>query len=78
MDQNPCLVCETSGDACAMCPENSANHDQPNKLIEKLSEQVHNARWEEKKKQGFHAPVECATNVCIIAIHALEVGKDRS
>jgi hypothetical protein len=27
--------------------------------IEFLSEQVHNAWWEEKKRQGFHAPLEC-------------------
>jgi hypothetical protein len=27
--------------------------------IEFLSEQVHNAWWEEKKRQGFHAPNEC-------------------
>ena len=29
--------------------------------IEFLSEQVHNAWWEEKKKQGFHSPKECPT-----------------
>lgn len=29
-------------------------------LIEQLSAEVHNAWWEEKKKQGFHAPVECS------------------
>jgi len=28
-------------------------------LIEKLSDLVHQAWWEEKKKQGFHAPLEC-------------------
>jgi len=27
--------------------------------LEFLSEQVHNAWWDEKKKQGFHAPLEC-------------------
>lgn len=27
--------------------------------IEFLSEQVHNAWWEEKKRQGFHAPMDC-------------------
>jgi len=27
--------------------------------IEFLSEQVHNAWWEEKKQQGFHAPDDC-------------------
>jgi hypothetical protein len=27
--------------------------------IEFLSEQVHNAWWEEKKRQGFHAPNDC-------------------
>jgi hypothetical protein len=27
--------------------------------IEFLSEQVHNAWWEEKKRRGFHAPNEC-------------------
>ena len=26
--------------------------------IEFLSEQVHNAWWDEKKRQGFHAPIE--------------------
>jgi hypothetical protein len=30
-----------------------------NGMIEELSEQVHNAWWEEKKRQGFHAPAEC-------------------
>lgn len=28
-------------------------------LIEQLSEKVHDAWWEEKRKQGFHAPLEC-------------------
>jgi hypothetical protein len=28
--------------------------------IEFLSEQVHDAWWDEKKKQGFHAPMECS------------------
>lgn len=28
-------------------------------LIERLSEKVHDAWWEEKKKQGFHAPYDC-------------------
>lgn len=28
-------------------------------IIEYLSEQVHNAWWDEKKKQGFHAPDDC-------------------
>jgi hypothetical protein len=27
--------------------------------IEFLSEQVHNAWWDEKRKQGFHAPLDC-------------------
>jgi len=27
--------------------------------LEFLAEQVHNSWWEEKKKQGFHAPVDC-------------------
>jgi ribosomal protein S27AE len=27
-------------------------------LIEKLSEQVHNSWWEEKKKQGFSDPIK--------------------
>lgn len=27
--------------------------------IEQLSEKVHNAWWDEKKSQGFHAPMEC-------------------
>jgi len=27
--------------------------------IEFLSEQVHNTWWEEKKRQGFHAPYKC-------------------
>ena len=30
-----------------------------NDLIEELSAEVHTAWWEEKKKQGFHAPNEC-------------------
>ena len=29
------------------------------KLIEELSEKVHNAWWKEKKEQGFHSPDEC-------------------
>ncbi len=29
------------------------------KLIEQLSEQVHNAWWREKEEQGFHAPIRC-------------------
>lgn len=27
--------------------------------VEFLAEQVHNAWWEEKKKQGFHSPLDC-------------------
>lgn len=27
--------------------------------IEKLAEKVHNSWWYEKKKQGFHAPLDC-------------------
>lgn len=27
--------------------------------IEFLAEEVHNSWWEEKKKQGFHAPLDC-------------------
>ncbi len=30
-----------------------------NSLIEQISEQVHNAWWSEKAKQGFHAPIDC-------------------
>lgn len=30
-----------------------------NELIEKLSSKVHDAWWEEKKRQGFHAPLDC-------------------
>ncbi len=30
-----------------------------NNLIEFLSEKVHNSWWEEKKNQGFHAPLKC-------------------
>lgn len=30
-----------------------------NEIVEKLSAFVHDAWWDEKKKQGFHAPVEC-------------------
>lgn len=33
----------------------------PNSIVEALSEQVHNAWWEEKARQGFHAPKECLT-----------------
>lgn len=33
-----------------------------NELIEKLSSKVHDAWWEEKKKQGFHAPSECQSS----------------
>ena len=33
----------------------------PNSIIEALSSAVHDAWWEEKKKQGFHAPAECPT-----------------
>jgi len=28
-------------------------------LIEKLSSKVHDAWWDEKAKQGFHAPFDC-------------------
>jgi hypothetical protein len=31
--------------------------------IEELSEEVHNTRWKEKKKQGFHAPTECLSRL---------------
>ncbi|NIV11753.1 MAG: hypothetical protein GWN62_10875 [Aliifodinibius sp.] len=34
-------------------------------LIEKLSSKVHDAWWEEKKKQGFHSPADCKKNVLI-------------
>lgn len=30
-----------------------------NSIIEKLSEKVHNAWWEEKIEQGFHPPIYC-------------------
>lgn len=30
--------------------------------IEKLSEEVHNSWWDEKKRQGFHSPAECKSN----------------
>lgn len=36
-----------------------ANADELEQKIEFLSEQVHNAWWEEKKRQGFHAPIDC-------------------
>mgnify|MGYP000843570206 CR=1 FL=1 len=29
------------------------------KLIEQLSARVHDAWWEEKARQGFHAPLSC-------------------
>ena len=31
-----------------------------NQIIEMLSSKVHDAWWNEKKIQGFHAPMECA------------------
>lgn len=45
-----------------------------NELIEQLSEQVHNAWWEEKKKQGFHAPLDCSDYV-YDERHGVEVNK---
>lgn len=30
-----------------------------NELIEKLSSDVHDSWWDEKLKQGFHAPLDC-------------------
>lgn len=30
-----------------------------NDIVELLSEEVHNAWWDEKKKQGFHASLDC-------------------
>lgn len=33
--------------------------EDTNELIEQLSSKVHDAWWEEKKKQGFHSPCEC-------------------
>lgn len=35
---------------------------ETNDLIEKLSEKVHDAWLEEKKKQGFHAPIVCESD----------------
>jgi len=35
------------------------NIDLLRSKLEFLAEQVHNSWWEEKKKQGFHAPNEC-------------------
>ena len=47
--------------------------------IEFLSEQVHNAWWEEKKKQGFHAPNECRNTTKIIIDRSLQFDeKNRS
>lgn len=28
--------------------------------VERISARVHDAWWEEKKEQGFHAPLECS------------------
>lgn len=30
-----------------------------NNVVEQLAEQVHNAWWGEKKRQGFHSPNDC-------------------
>jgi len=30
-----------------------------NELIEQLSSDVHDGWWDEKRKQGFHAPLDC-------------------
>lgn len=38
------------------------------KLIETLSEKVHNAWWKEKKEQGFHAPIDCKNARPIYAV----------
>lgn len=46
-------------------------------LIEKLSEEVHNAWWEEKKRQGFHAPLECKSDNRKSYIDSPQTGKDR-
>jgi hypothetical protein len=43
-------------------------------LIEQLSEQVHNAWLDEKKKQGFHAPLDCP-NYVYDERHGVEVNK---
>ena len=32
---------------------------EDSQLLEQLSAEVHNAWWDEKKKQGFHAPLNC-------------------
>jgi len=34
-------------------------------IIEKLSSAVHDAWWDEKKKQGFHPPKECIHTLTI-------------
>lgn len=31
-----------------------------NELIEKLSSDIHDGWWDEKRKQDFHAPLDCA------------------
>jgi hypothetical protein len=41
--------------------------------VEFLSEQVHNAWWEEKKRQGFHSPSECE-NYKLAAVAAERFG----
>ena len=30
---------------------------------EKIAEEVHNAWWEQKKKQGFHSPISCPNHI---------------
>lgn len=30
---------------------------------EQLAEEVHNAWWEEKEKQGFHSPIDCPRRI---------------
>lgn len=32
---------------------------EDNQLLERLSAEVHNGWWDEKKKQGFHTPLNC-------------------
>jgi len=41
--------------------------------MERIAEEVHNGWWEEKKKQGFHAPIDCPHAVPLPA-----VGKEES
>ncbi len=37
-------------------------------ILEIISEAVHDAWWEEKKKQGFHAPVHCPNVIVSVGL----------